>query len=283
MQSLLVLILMAGAAPGNALVQKLELEGVQTESGAKLRLPGPTMPDGLDRAAQQQALATIADANRPLEDLVRRSVVAPFVLKMREGQGTGRRVDLWFVAYGDFQRITSEKFLKERLQNATQSAADAELPSKSTTLSAAQLAERGLTAVEGKDESEAYSHVSFGLFDRVFLSLTSDTLRTQSNESVLIASVLDPRFSRDAQFPNFWQSLERDEAGKLLLGAKHSYSGLGSYAKITRLIEPAGALFVECHIVFDEPQGWFGGANLLRSKLPILVQDNVRKFRREIR
>jgi hypothetical protein len=52
--------------------------------------------------------------------------------------------------------------------------------------------------------------------------------------------------------------------------------------KITRLAEPAGSLFVEYHVAFAEPQGWFQGANLLRSKLPIAAQDSVRKFRRTL-
>ena len=33
--------------------------------------------------------------------------------------------------------------------------------------------------------------------------------------------------------------------------------------------------------VFAEPTGWFEGANLLRSKLPLVVQNNVRNMRRE--
>ena len=35
-------------------------------------------------------------------------------------------------------------------------------------------------------------------------------------------------------------------------------------------------------ILFDEPVGWFNGANLLRSKLPIVVQEGVRKFRPQL-
>ena len=45
--------------------------------------------------------------------------------------------------------------------------------------------------------------------------------------------------------------------------------------------EPTGALFVEQHIIFAEPTGWFDGANLLRSKLPNVVQNAVRTTRRE--
>ena len=48
---------------------------------------------------------------------------------------------------------------------------------------------------------------------------------------------------------------------------------------MTPLAEPAGAILVECHGVFEEPQGWFQGAPLLRSKLPMLVQEQVRGFR----
>ena len=57
--------------------------------------------------------------------------------------------------------------------------------------------------------------------------------------------------------------------------------GAGMYFKITKLAAPEGALFIEQHVMFAEPAGWFGGANLLRSKLPIAVQDNVRTMRRE--
>ena len=41
-------------------------------------------------------------------------------------------------------------------------------------------------------------------------------------------------------------------------------------------------MFIECHMIFDEPRGWFGGANLLRSKLPLAVQEEVRNFRRRL-
>ena len=40
-------------------------------------------------------------------------------------------------------------------------------------------------------------------------------------------------------------------------------------------------MFCEQHVIFAEPTGWFDGANLLRSKLPAAVQNNVRTMRRE--
>jgi hypothetical protein len=35
-------------------------------------------------------------------------------------------------------------------------------------------------------------------------------------------------------------------------------------------------------VTFIEPREWFHGTNLLRSKLPIVAQDIVRKFRRNL-
>ena len=69
------------------------------------------------------------------------------------------------------------------------------------------------------------------------------------------------------------------EAAKL--DEAHPWDGAAFYLKITKLAEPAGALFVEEHVVFAEPTGWFDGANLLRSKLPLVIQNNVRTMRRE--
>ena len=52
--------------------------------------------------------------------------------------------------------------------------------------------------------------------------------------------------------------------------------------ELKALAAPEEALFIECHLVFDEPQGWFNGANLIRSKVPVLVEDTVRKARRRL-
>jgi hypothetical protein len=35
-------------------------------------------------------------------------------------------------------------------------------------------------------------------------------------------------------------------------------------------------------LVFDEPQGWFQGANYLGSKLPLVARNSVTSFRRKL-
>jgi hypothetical protein len=282
--AMLVLLCVPTAGP-NELLSRLTDEGVPMPSGAALRLPAPTMADGLTAEQQRAAVATVADANRPLDELLRRSVVAPFVLKtgVAESGGTRRRVDLWFVAYGDFAKITDEDFLKDRakvLQPPKRQ--DGDLPSTSKLIDADELRTRGIKPSDDPDSGEGYAYTSFPLFDRVLLSMTTQVMRTTTEESVTLASLLDPRFNDDATYPVFWQSLARDEAGRMTLGEKRPFVGWGSYLKITKMAEPAGALFVEYHAAFDEPAGWFNGANLLRSKLPLVVQDAIRKLRREL-
>jgi hypothetical protein len=186
------------------------------------------------------------------------------------------------VAYGNFNKITGEDFVDQQRKKAGQEKSSDGLPKRSIVLKPEELQARGLTNMKSADSNESYVHTTFPLFDRVFISTSSQVAQTKTRESVLVSGILDPHFDRDKDYPIFWQHLDRDETGKLNLGEKHPYHGFGSYLKITRMIEPAGAIFIECHVAFDEPAGWFNGANLLRSKLPVLVQDSVRKFRREI-
>ena len=63
-----------------------------------------------------------------------------------------------------------------------------------------------------------------------------------------------------------------------MLGAKHPYSGTGFYLQVTRLGEPADAIFFEFHAAFNEPEGWLTGATL-RSRLPTIIKFKVEQFR----
>ena len=205
------------------------------------------------------------------------------MLKITSDEGTtGRHVDLWYVAHGSFDKVTSEDFVDQQMKKAAQEKSNDDLPKQSIVLKPDELQARNLRVTKSAELSESYVHTTFPLFDRVFISTSSQVAQTKAADSVLIAGIMDPSFDKDKNFPIFWQHLDRDDSGKLIIGEKQPYHGFGSYLKITRMLEPSNAIFVECHVAFDEPAGWFNGENLLRSKLPVLVQDSVRKFRREI-
>jgi hypothetical protein len=267
------------AAAENAILNELREQGVSA-AGQKLVLPKPTLADGADAAAEKAAWAEIVDENHTVEALTHQAVVAPFVLKIADDPGEGktatlRRLDLWFVAYGDLKKLSDASFVRAQAS----AAADAESAANAAgMLSADELRARGIDA----PQDERFLTARLTLFDRVRISGTMEALLTRSPDSVLVAARLDPRFAEDKKFPNQWRSIKKDESGRTTAGDPHPYTAVGWYAKATRLRMPKGAILVEYHVVFDEPASWFNGANLLRSKLPIVVQDGVRKFRRQL-
>jgi hypothetical protein len=117
--------------------------------------------------------------------------------------------------------------------------------------------------------------------DRVRLSVTTQTVHSHNNQSVVLAGEIDQRFAADGAFPNQWRPIEIT-AQKAKAGPPESYRLSASYWKATQLTRPAGAILVEYHSAFEQPVGWFGGRDLLRSKMPMAVQNEVRTFRRKL-
>jgi hypothetical protein len=264
----------------NALYRELREQGVKISPRARTPLPAPTMLDGLDAGGQEKVLTQLTRDEFPLEEFVRKSVVAPQITRFRDIEPSDPKepaygVDVWFVAYGDLEVLVKQDvhtiFGGNRKEVVAHVLTDAELEARSR--------KRGVT----KDCEERYVHVDYPMLDRVQIEMTTFSVATRTADSILIASRLDPSFTNDAAFPNRWRAIDRDgdeEAGKPVLGPPHPYECTAFYLKITRLHTPRGALFIEYHRVSTEPGDWFHGANLLRSKFPIVIQSEVRAFRR---
>lgn len=244
--------------------------------GAKAKLPNPTMPDGLDAAKQTAIIKAIVGNDYPIEEFTRDSVQARLQMKIgdvkpSDPKAPARSVDVWFIAHGDFKKLEDDKFL-EKLTNAGKGGG------KGGPLEKADLAKRGIGI---KDEKrEAYGHFEIDFLEKAHLKGVGHAMWSRNGDSVVAAAEIDPRFVDDKQYPNQWQSIKK-EGGQVKLGDPVKWTGAAMYLKITKLSEPAGAVFVEQHIIFAEPTGWFDGQNLLRSKLPPAVQSNVRTMRQE--
>ena len=118
--------------------------------------------------------------------------------------------------------------------------------------------------------------------DRVRLSVTTHTVHSHNDQSTVFAGEIDQRFAADAAFPNQWRAVEiTPQGGKV--GPPEPYQLSASYWKATQLSQPARAILIEYHSVFEQPVGWFGGRDLLRSKMPMAVQNEVRTFRRKLK
>jgi hypothetical protein len=260
----------------NPLYKNLLDPGIDAGGGMKVKFPAPTMPDGLDAAKQTAVIKELV--GNQYDEFTRKSVVAPQVLKIRDVAGGDpkapvRGVDVWFVVHGDFKLLEDDKFL-DKLTSSNKSGG------KGGPLTKEDLAKRKIVLKAEDETREGYGHIEFDFLEKVRLNATGHAMWSRNAESVVVAAEIDGRFRDDKEFPNQWRSITKGGA-EVKLGDPNPWTGAAMYFKITKLAEPAEALFIEQHIIFAEPTGWFDGANLLRSKLPIAVQDNVRTMRRQ--
>jgi hypothetical protein len=266
----------------NPIYDALTGPGVKISAQDTLQLPKPVLPDGLTPQQTRQTIETLLAGRYDWETFTRKAVVSPFLLKISEGTAESgpivRKIDLYFITYGSLDSLKGEDYLNRQL-NLTGSNEQSDSTGQVKLLKADELQKRNITAGTKPDDPR-WVAVTSTLLGKVRISLTTQNLKTDGKDSLIIASVADPRFERDPDYPNSWRSLTVDDAGQRQTGPPEPYAGLGSYVKATRLADPAGAMFIEYHVAFIEPQGWFHGTNLLRSKLPIVAQEMVRKFRR---
>jgi hypothetical protein len=260
----------------NPLYKSLLGPGLQIGPDARAKFPTPTMPDGLDSTKQKEVIVKLIGTDYSYEEFTRKSNVAPQILKIRDvtpsdPKAPGRGVDIWFVAYGNLKALDDEKFL-DRLLVANRG------EGKATGISKADLKKRNIDLIDPKHEG--FGLIEFDFLEMVRLKATGRAFWSRTDESAVIGAEIDPRFMDDKEFPNQWQSLSK-QGGTQKAGPATPWSGAAIYMKITKLSEPTGSIFIEQHIIFAEPTGWFNGANYLRSKLPFAVQKQVRNIRGE--
>ena len=207
---LLVALISADAPAGeNPVLDELLHKGVKMSDGSMVKLPPPIMADGLDAAGQRAALSKLADTPGGVDQLVAKSYYAPVVVKVRtvkrpEDEGPARRsIDMWFVAHGDWNTLTSKEFLDTVMKSKDEG--KSQVVSKSGALSDEEMTKRKLpvTTREGYEERFVYS--TFSLFDRVEISATRFAVAQSGKDSLLAAARLDPRFDNDPEYPNQWR------------------------------------------------------------------------------
>ena len=247
-------------------------------AGPRIEFPGPILKDGLDADGQHQALLKLARSARALADLLRDSVTAPFILKVHDQKGkeaTIRIVDLWFAVRADLAEFHP---LDVARRTSGKAAEAGNMRFESRLLTEEELQQLGRSSQEGQTRSRWYAQLQGRLLDRIAVQATDETVATRTDDSLVIASRTDPSFDRDGKLANRWQTIKRDGRA----GEGHQYVGGMSYAKVSRLKEPEGMLLVEFHGAFSEPEAWFQGAPILRSKFAPIAQDQIRKLRREL-
>jgi hypothetical protein len=266
----------------NDVYQTLQRDGF-TLAGTHVAFPAPLLLDGDSSEKERAALRKLAGSDAALAELLRNSVVAPQILKIRDektADGTLIRIaDLWFAVHARLEEIDPAKMGGKKGQG--ESVETGNMKIRSVLLSDDELKTRGIT---GRDpQLEWYSHMTGDLLDRIHVESTDHAQGTKGNDSWVFASRTDPRFDGDKAYPNQWWPIERTAKPKgAPNAAPRGFAGGASTTKISRLASEPGTLFVEGHFAFAEPNAWFDGAPVLRSKISLVAQDQIRRLRREL-
>ncbi len=266
---------------------------VQPAAGDLIRLDEPRFSDGQTAEQQRIELARAGGERYSVEALLRPSPLAPHVLQMErrplEAQATiAQRVRVVFTLQGDLETFAQEAFLNSLLAGGDESE---EAAGGSRALSDEELQAAGVERQSAAAPSEAgappdrlgqehYRLIHGELFSRVRFSGVVRSFATRNDDSVLLALRFDDRFAQVPDLAGVWQRLERDQAGVLRIAEQGDFLGGGAYIKITRWREDPQRLVLEAELMLLEPQAWFGGSNLLGSKLPPAIQSQVREIRR---
>ncbi len=287
----------AQAQLANPIFDEVTQRGIAI-AGSLRKVRPPAVPDGLNAQQQQQVIEALIQTKTgapiTLAQFVEKNLRAPHIMTIDDLQyGTGvpgHSIDLYFTAHGNLKLISDPKFLQEQFKQNNKNRVD--------RLTAQQLAERQIQPLNSPGVTEYYAHTSIMIFPndaRVKVQATGHATETLNppapgnTMSVTLGTMIDPRFNTDREFPNIWQPVIRTPGASVNaapnLGQATLYNGAGGYVKITTVLSnaaPPDTLLVEYHLVYDEPQAWFDGKNLLRSKLPQQAPDDVRDFRRKV-
>ncbi len=65
------------------------------------------------------------------------------------------------------------------------------------------------------------------------------------------------------------------------IGTAHPYSGWAGFISAARVQRSPEIVVVESRMLMHEPSEWFSASNYIRSKLPLVIQESARTFRRK--
>jgi hypothetical protein len=258
------------------------LDGGLAIARTPVAFPPPLLRDGDSIDAERAALRKLAGSDEDLKELLRNSVTAPQIVRVHDekaAEGTMIRIaDVWFAVHADLEAIDPARLGGAR--SDTEPVEAGNMRFQTHLLGDEELKERGIVRKDPK--LEWYTHVTGVLLDRIHIDATSRALATRAKGSWVFASRTDPRFDGDKPFPNRWWMTQPGAAPKSKGTEPRRYEAGASYTKVSRLASAPGTLLVEGHLAFEEPRAWFDGAPILRSKISLVAQDQIRRLRREL-
>jgi hypothetical protein len=278
----LVCISNFAGAEENEVFNDLIKNGVILSDGTKGELPKVVMEDGLNAAAQEKVIQGVVEDPKRLASFRSAGPNDWFELKKIGGKAAtaekpsnARNLDLYYMANGRLETIADKGFIKGSMGGGG---------NNFHILTDEELKTAGIAVpTDTPMKRERYAHAKMDLFNMAVVEGTGQGISVQNKDSVLIAFRLDPKFEGDKNFPNQWSAITLNAAGVKVVSPPEVYRGAGGYMKVTRVAGGSKPqVFIEYHLVFDEPFGWFQGKPVLTSKLPTKIDADVKSFRRDI-
>ncbi|MEM8670323.1 MAG: hypothetical protein AAGG48_22555 [Planctomycetota bacterium] len=261
-------------------------EGVLVLEGQRCLLPEPSLRGELDSDSRQAVLDDLA-GGRGWKHFSRASISAPVAIRVQyvknaKGERIGHQVHCAFVVHAPLETLKDRELMEQLFLPTPSSEGDRNDADEQVSASAIGEEELKAAGIASVADDESYGLVELPLLKKVVVRGVMRSERQVDGNSVTLAWLIDPRFTGDPSGKNVWAKVNEDESGEMVLGETHPYRGAGGYMHISRLAELPDACLVEMRFVLHEPTDWFRGSAMLRSKLPLLLQDSAKKFRRKV-
>ncbi|TWT78573.1 hypothetical protein Pla123a_13660 [Posidoniimonas polymericola] len=294
LRSIAILLVLAPAAcwaqftktTEHPLVAELTTKGFEID-GAPIKLLPPLVTPDMPADEQRAAFAGLVSERR-MEKYLQDSVVASYKLDIDDiGQtaerGTVRRLDLYFVVHGSLQVIHEKELLSSLMGGEKTASAAAESGFETYAKPLDESAERPDTLPPAGELTSGMFRYRFPILEKVVVSGLASSAGMHVDGGVVQSAVSPRELLDDPANPTEWRPIPRGAKTDAELGPPEPFKGFYCYLHATQLGFVDNAVLVECHAAYIEPYGWFRGRNLLASKLPLLMQQNVRDFRRKLK
>jgi len=260
----------------NPLYQTILEKGL-VAGGVTVKLAPPILRAGQTEADRRAALKAVI--TQPMDEFLRDSVNAPFQLRVRDVPYPGgliREVDLWFAIHANLDEINLDDLAGKKDQASHAEAGNMSFSIRTLTDPELKIP---LKSLPGIIDRHVVSKAV--LLDRIEVTTINHVSASKTSGAVLFASMTDPAYSEGGSLSNRWLPLARP-GEKAEVGSPRTYEGSVAYSRVSPISEKPSILLVESHLAFAEPKGWFNGTAILRSKLGLIAQDQVRQLRREM-
>lgn len=285
--SLAALLFLSIAWPAPAahpVIEKITGPGVLTVDGKTVPLTAPLVTPDMPAERQKAAFTKLVGAQR-YKRYMMDSISAPFEIsvdtlrKAADGDNV-RGVDLYFIAHGNLD-IIHEKDLLNKIMGDKPPQQDNEFETYAKPVDESKPEDQSLPP-KGELREGVYKY-RFPILEKV---VVSGLVRNVSLlvDNALMQSIVSPReLLSDPDNPTQWRPIPRRAKTDAELGDPEPFQGFVCYVQATQLGFEDDVVLIEMHAAYLEPKGWFGGRNMLASKLPLVMQQAVRDFRRKLK